>query len=110
MPLEGFIGDGSREFPMNLVSVDRVEDVEDLVPPIPIPPPRRSLEERLGPVVGLQARLERNYDHWIGQGGDPDGASSDQERYWDRVLEVRGVPPLLEYPAPPSYHIFSPPI
>ena len=102
------MGTGSREFPMTLVSVDRIKDVADLVPPIPVPPPRWSLEDRLGPEVGLQERLERNYDHWIDQGGDPDGVASDQEWYWDCVLEVQGVPPLPEYPAPPSYCSFSP--
>ena len=59
------MGTGSREFLMTLVSVDRIEDVEDLVPPIPIPPPRRSLEDRLGPTVGLQERLDANYQNWL---------------------------------------------
>ena len=86
-PLEGFVGTGSREFPMTLVSVDRIEDVEDLVPPIPIPPPRHSLEDRLGPAVGLQERLDINYHNWLAHGGDPDGTESDQDIYWSCVLE-----------------------
>ena len=106
-PLEGFVGTGSREFPMTLVSVDWIEDVEDLVPPIPIPPPRRSLEDRLGPEVGLQGRLDANYQNWLAHGGDPDGTESDQDVYWSCILEQRGRP-VLEYPAPPSYHSFSP--
>ena len=64
-PLEDFIGEGSCEFPMTLVSLDHIEDVEDLVPPILVPPPPRSLEERLGPVVSLQARLDANYQNWL---------------------------------------------
>ena len=106
-PLEGFVGTGSREFPMTLVSVDRIEDVEDLVPPIPVPPPRRSLEDRLGPEVGLQARLDAQYQNWLAHGGDPDGTESDQDIYWSCVLEQRGRP-VPEYPAPPSYRSFSP--
>ena len=86
-PLEGFMGTGSREFPMTLVSVDRIEDVEDLVPPIPVPPPRRSLEDRLGPVVSLQERLDINYQNWLVHGGDPDGTESDQDIYWSCILE-----------------------
>ena len=104
---EGFVGTGSREFPMTLVSVDRIEDMEDLVPPIPIPPPRRSLEDRLGPAVGLQERLDINYQNWLAHGGDPDGTELDQDIYWSRVLEQRGRP-VPEYSAPPSYCSFSP--
>ena len=108
-PLEGFVGTGSREFPMTLVSVDRIEDVEDLVPPIPVPPPPRSLEDRLGPEVGLQDRLDLNYQNWLVHGGDPDGTESDQDIYWSCVLEQRGHP-VPEYPAPPLYRSFSPSI
>ena len=107
-PLEGFVGTGSREFPMTLVSVDRIEDIEDLVPPIPVPPPRRSLEDRLGPAVGLQEQLDINYQGWLADGGDPDGTESDQDIYWSCVLEQRRGRPVPEYPAPPSYHSFSP--
>ena len=77
-PLEGFVGTGSCEFPMTLVSVDRIEDIEDMVPPIPVPPPCWSLEDRLGPEVG-----------------------------WSCILEQRGHP-VPEYPAPPLYCSFSP--
>ena len=92
---------------MTLVSVDRIEDVEDLVPPIPIPPPRRSLEDRLGPAVGLQERLDANHQNWLVHGGDPDGTESDQDIYWSHVLEQRGRP-VPEYPAPPLYCSFFP--
>ena len=86
-PLEGFVGSRSREFPMTLVSVDHIEDVEDLVPAIPIPPPCWSLEDRLGPEVSLQERLDVNYQNWLAHGGDPDGTELDQDIYWSCVLE-----------------------
>ena len=103
------MGTGSHEFPMTLVSVDRIKDVEDLVPPIPIPPPRQLLEDRLGPEVGLQEWLDVNYQNWLVHGGDLDGTELDQDIYWSRVLEQRGHP-VLEYPAPPLYRSFSPSI
>ena len=101
------MGTGSQEFPMTLVSVDHIKDVEDLVPPIPIPPPHWSLEDRLGPEVGLQDRLDLHYQNWLAHGGDLDGTESDQDIYWSRVLEQQGCP-VPEYPAPPSYCSFSP--
>ena len=69
-PLEGFIGEGSHEFPMTLVSVDCIEDIEelDLAPPLPVPPPRWLLEERLRPAVVLQVRLDINYQNWLVSG------------------------------------------
>ena len=81
------MGTGSHEFPMTLVSMDRIEDIEDLVPPIPISPPHQSLEDRLGPEVGLQERLDVNYQSWLAHGGDPDGTKSDQDIYRSHVLE-----------------------
>ena len=107
-PLEGFVGTGSEEDPMTFVSVDRIEDLDDFTPAIPIPPPRRSLEERLGPEVGLQARLDANYRDYLEDGGNPDGTESDQDVYWSRVLNQRGARPVPEYPAPPSYRRYSP--
>ena len=47
-------------------SVNCIEDVEDLdLSPLPVPPPCWLLEERLGSVVGLQARLDANYQNWL---------------------------------------------
>ena len=87
--------------------MDHIKDIEDLVPPIPILPPCQSLEERLGPAVGLQERLDVNFQNWLAHGGDPDGTKSDQDIYWSCVLEQRGRS-VLEYPAPPLYCSYSP--
>lgn len=87
-PLEGFVGSGdSAEDPMTFVSVGRIEELDgDIVLPIPAPimvhPPRLSLEERLGPLVGtLQERLDANERAFLAHhGGLEDGSESERSR------------------------------
>jgi hypothetical protein len=105
----GMVGNGVDD-PYRLVLVEPVEDV--------MPPPREGdipptegdvAEPNPGIQEGLQARLDRRFDHWVRHGGDPEGTSEERETYWSRVFESRPSVPVPAYPEPPSYRSASPP-
>ena len=86
------------ENPYQLVLVELILVVEQ---------PHLPSEERPKSVGGLQATLDRNDQHWLRHGGDPEGINLDQEAHWPHALGVRGAEPVPEDTNPPSYYSSS---